>query len=148
MHQISVFKADISAYTPSVTVHSGRSNWAAGVKGPASQPVTIQPGHWVMGTAAGPLDTMHSVPCPAGGPADSSSLSPGQSWSGSNLKFTPGRAMQGTDEAGYDALSARRIQVHTMMPAAGHWHSVPFGPGCPFCFRNQRFQCPYSNLPR
>ena len=45
---------------------------------PASQPVTVQPGHWVMGTAAaGPLDTiMHSVPCgPAGGgPADSSSL--------------------------------------------------------------------------
>ncbi len=43
---------------------------------PASQPVTVQPGHWVMGTAAaGPLDTiMHSVPGPAGGPADSSSL--------------------------------------------------------------------------
>ena len=45
---------------------------------PASQPVTVQPGHWVMETAAaGPLDTiMHSVPCgPAGGgPADSSSL--------------------------------------------------------------------------
>ncbi len=47
---------------------------------PASQPVTVQPGHWVMGTAAaGPLDTiMHSlsVPCgPAGGgPAESSSL--------------------------------------------------------------------------
>jgi hypothetical protein len=45
---------------------------------PASQPVTVQPGHWVMGTAAaGPLETiMHSVPCchAGGGPADSSSL--------------------------------------------------------------------------
>ncbi len=63
-----------------------------------------------------------------------------QSWSGSNLKFTPGRAMQGMDGAGYDALSARRIQVHTMMPAAGH--SVPFGPGCRFYFRNRRFPVP------
>ncbi len=30
-------------------------------KGLASQPISVQPGHWVMETAAGPLDTMHSV---------------------------------------------------------------------------------------
>jgi hypothetical protein len=29
-------------------------------QGPSSQPVTVHPGHWAMGT--GPLDTMHSVP--------------------------------------------------------------------------------------
>ena len=92
---------------------------------PASQPVTET-------AAEGPLDTiMHSVPCgPASnGPARQIQvrLRVSQSWSGSNLKFTLGQAMQGTDGAAYDALSARRIQVHTMMPAARH--SVPFGPG-------------------
>jgi len=97
---------------------------------PANQPVTVQPGHWVMGTAAaGPLDTiMHSVPCgPAGRAAGRQIQVPSRVSQSCNLKFTPGRAMQGTDGAVYDALSARRIQVHTMMPAAGH--SVPFGPG-------------------
>ena len=91
-------------------------------------------GHWIRSCTQ----------CPAAPPAAGRQIQVhsrvSQSWSGSNLKFSPGRAMQGTDEAGYDALSARRIQVHTMMPAAGHWHSVPFGPGCRFYFQNQRFQ--------
>ncbi len=95
---------------------------------PASHPVTVQPGHWVMGTAAGPLDTiMHSVPDPYGGQADSSSLESQPVMVRFQLEV----------HSGYDALSARRIQVHTMMPAAGN--SVPFGPGCRFYFRNRRF---------
>ena len=65
--------------------------------------------------------------CPAAPPATGRQiqvrLRVSQSWSGSNLKFTLGQAMQGRDGAAYDALSARRIQVHTMMPAARH--SVP-----------------------
>jgi hypothetical protein len=66
--------------------------------------------------------------CPAAPPAAGRQIQVHSRVSQScNLKFTPGRAMQGTDGAVYDALSARRIQVHTMMPAAGH--SVPFGPG-------------------
>ncbi len=39
---------------------------------------------------------------------------------GVSSKFTPDRAMLGTDGAGYDhTLSVRQIQVHTMMPAPG-----------------------------
>ena len=91
---------------------------------PASQPVSVQPGHWVMGTAAaGPLDTiMHSAPqaaLAAGRRQIQVHSRVSQSCSGSNLKFTPGRAMQGTDGPVYDALSARRIQVHAGGRALG-----------------------------
>jgi hypothetical protein len=108
MHQIGVLKADIPAYTPSVTDHSGRSSWAAGVQGPASQPVTVQPGNWVMGTGQGRWILCTQCPAPPASRQIQVHSRVSQSWSGSNLKFTPSRAIPGTDGAGYDALSARR----------------------------------------
>jgi hypothetical protein len=58
-----------------------------------------------------PGDTMHSVPDPASGQTDSNSL------------FSRLGAW-----AGYYACSARRIEVHPTMPAAGH--SVRCRTGC------------------
>ncbi len=100
----------------------------------ASQPVTVHPGHcqwpcqWAIGM--GP-DTPHHDD----GIIESSSMALDSAASESQparvTTLGPGRAMPGTrtDGAGYDALSARRIQVNTMMPAALAGHSVPCWPG-------------------
>jgi hypothetical protein len=138
----------------SVTIHSG-SGWATVPWGrargrAASLSAPVRPG-FKLGRRWTRVNQSGSHVSPRPGHWAIGIMGPGRwiRWdsSSSSLKSQPvttlGRAMHGTDGAGYDAISARRIQVHTMMPAAGN--SVPCGPGCRrpitnvFYFRNRRF---------
>ncbi len=101
---------------------------------PASQPVTVQPGHWVMGTAAGQLDMiMHSVPgpeAPNGGPADSSSLESQPVMVRLQLEVHSGPGHAG-DGRGWIRCSQCKADSSSHYDSeSGGGHSVPSGPGC------------------